>query len=135
MIPGFLACALLSLGVYWQARILEAASPWRMMYWLTGPVWLLVLGWSVYQITAFNYRMTTRRLFRARGWFRWPDQTELAEVAGVRMRRSPLEWWLGLGRVYIDRGPDRHAMVLTAIHNPEHVVVMIRREVRHVRDK
>jgi hypothetical protein len=124
---------MLSAGVLWEAHILEAPNPWRLTYWLTGPVWLLILGWGVYQLTAFNYRMTTRRLFRARGWLKRPDQAELAKVEVVRMRRSPFERWLGLGRVYIDRGRDQPRMVLNALYNPERVAQLIRRQVEQAR--
>jgi hypothetical protein len=119
LLPGFLACGLLTALVIVAAYASGATHPRRVAYWLTGPVWLLALAWCAYAMTAFTYRLTTRRLFRSRGFFRPIEQVELASTVEVRVRRSPVERWLGVGRVCVERGPGRPPVILKGVRNPE----------------
>jgi hypothetical protein len=134
LIPGIIACVLVSGGVLCEAYLLENPNPARFTYWFTGPVWLLVLGWGMYQLTAFNGRLTTRRLFRARGFFRPPQQVELAKVRRVGLKRSPFERWLGLGRVYVDGGDGRPPLVLKGMSDAEQLAGLIRRQAQQARE-
>jgi hypothetical protein len=125
----FVACGVLTAAVAGSAYAAGAAHPPRVAYWVAGPVWLLVLAWWVYRMSAFNYRLTTRRLFRGMGFTRAPEQVELVRVVGVTVQRSAFERWMGVGQVRVERGPEGPPLVLEGVRDPEQVARAIRRQV------
>jgi hypothetical protein len=80
--------------------------------------WLLQLFWVAYRLTGYNYRLTTRRLFRERGRLYPPElPLELATVVTVAAEQSRLGRWLGVGtvRVVAEDGPP---WALTGVRRP-----------------
>lgn len=70
-----------------------------------GPLaacWLLQLIRGAYRLMAYNYRVTTRRLFRERGRLYTPEPPlDLSTVVRVEVNQTRLERWLGVGTVRV----------------------------------
>jgi hypothetical protein len=87
--------------------------------------WLLQLFWVAYRLTGYNYRLTTRRLFRERGRLYPPEPPlDLATVVTVAAEQSRLGRWLGIGtvRVVAEDGPP---WALTGVRRPGLLADMI----------
>jgi hypothetical protein len=134
--PWWLVCALLTAGIGWGVWYLGPLRwPYRTFFVLSGAVWLAqVLRWS-YRVVGYNYRLTTRRLFRDLG-FRY---TGYAEAELVRVARVEVGWrWyerpfnVGFLRVELDE-PGREPLVLEGVSEPLGVAELIREVVRRAR--
>ena len=81
-----------------------------------------------YRFFGFNYRLTTRRLFRQRGFHHLPE--ELMDLAGIARVEVKSNWWerrVDVGDVVV-RALDRArpAMVLKGLRRPDQVARLIR---------
>lgn len=133
MVVDFLVCLLLTGGVIAGAYAFHAKTPWRVVYWATGPIWFIVLCWWGYRMAAYSYRLTTRRLFHGRGFHRAPAVADLTSIVEVRMERSTVERWLRIGRLRVLRGPAGPPLVLDGVLHPEHVAHLIVRQIKEAR--
>jgi membrane protein YdbS with pleckstrin-like domain len=98
-------------------------------------VWLWVaIRWG-YRLVAVNYRLTTRRLFCERGFFRPLNRViDLDQIDQVLVARGRLERLLRTGRVRIvalDRKvPD---LVLDGLSHPERIAMQLRKYIQKAR--
>ncbi len=143
MVPSLALCAVLSLLIgggalyLWYVHDLPAWEVRYPFYGVVGAIWLgqlLLLG---YRVVFFNYRLTTRHLFREHGPRRTSDgRVDLASISGVRVWRGPIERLLDVGRIivmYQDNGRKR--LVLEGVARPYRVLAKIRRRVERARRK
>jgi hypothetical protein len=138
--PSFLACGLLTAalaGGAWYLWAVHQADPFLMkylVYALATALWLYQLGRWAYRTVSRTYRLTTRHLYRDRG-FQYPadGSVALSRVAAVRVDRTPLERLIGVGRVRVSVEGQPEALVLEGVYDPERVAHLIRETVRHAR--
>jgi hypothetical protein len=129
MLPSFTVCLLLTGLLAWVIWALGPAGLFRLEFVGTaGLLWLVQgLRWG-YRFFGFNYRLTTRRLFRQRGFHHLAEeQLDLAGIARVEVKSN---WWrrrVGVGDVVV-RAEDcaRPPMVLKGLRRPEQVARLIR---------
>ena len=95
MWPSFVVCALLTLAIgvaafgWWQLNPKHPHLVRYTGYWLAGMIWSAqLLRWG-YRTLSINYRLTSRRLFRDRG-FHNPaaGRVDLSNVAAVEVERG-----------------------------------------------
>jgi hypothetical protein len=116
------ATAVVTLAVrpFVPARVLHEAVDAPL-----AAAWLLVLVPAAYRLMAYNYRLTTRRLFRERGRLYTPEPPlDLATVVTVAAEQSRFERWLGVGtvRAVAENGPP---WALTGVRRPALLADMI----------
>jgi hypothetical protein len=132
MLPSFVACGLLALGIAfaaWYVARTDPALPFPpryAAYSLIALVWLVQLLRCGYRTVTINYRLTTRRLFWDRG-FRNPSlAVDLSRIKSVTVQPArPFERALGIGRLRIDVA-DADPLVLDGVHQPEAVAERLR---------
>jgi len=131
MLPSFLLCILLTvlLAVTAVMLALEFDIPhWVLRYGayaLAGVLWSVqTLRWSYRQLVC-TYRLTTRRLFLERTFYRSASTAiELRHITGVTVERTTWDRWLGVGRIRITS--SNGAWVLEGVQRPEQVAATIR---------
>jgi membrane protein YdbS with pleckstrin-like domain len=142
MLPSFVLCSLATATLVWAAfAIWEEGlgyDPARYaFYGLMGGLWLWqFIRWG-YRIIAYNYRLTTRRLFCMRGFLYSRDPAvELDRVATVTVEQSPLERLLGCGTIIILlEGAAEAPVVLPGVRNPQSIAEEIRNHARTAREE
>ncbi len=141
MTPSFVGCALLT-GLFvwgvWLCWPKDENRPYLERYTtyiLVGAVWLFQLIRWVYRLVAINYRLTTRRLFRQRGFQTAATSAiDLANIATVRIERAALETYLKVGRlriVPVDNG--KPPLVLEGVYHPDQIAALIMNQVQQAR--
>lgn len=134
MLPSFLVCGLLTLGVVagtWAWYLLFGGNAQDMRYSayrLVGPVWLIQLARWLYRVAGLNYRLTSRHLFRTRSFF-FPhtEAVPLAEVTRVTVEQTPWEGRFHLGTIRLVRDrKDLPPVLLEGVRHPERVADEIR---------
>jgi hypothetical protein len=99
--------------------------------------WLGQLGRWAYLMVGLNCRLTTRRLFLERG-FRHPGRPglSLAAIGQVVVSRRPFQSFCDVGQVLIfEAGAAQPTMVLEGIRGPEHIAMLIRKQVHDLRER
>ena len=99
--------------------------------------WFYVFGRIVFAVLNCNYRLTTQRLFIERGILsRTIDQAELIRVDDVRIHKSLLNRFCGLGTVEVlsTDVSDREVKIV-GVENPEFLADSIRQNMRLLRRK
>jgi membrane protein YdbS with pleckstrin-like domain len=130
MLPSFLLCILLTLLLAVTAVLLALQfdiPPWAVRYGayaLAGALWLLqALRWA-YRHLVCTYRLTTRRLFLERTFFRTPGVAiELRHITKVAVERTAWDRWVGVGRVRITS--SNGTWVLDGVRQPGHLAATI----------
>jgi hypothetical protein len=131
--PGFLVCILATAiltAVLYAWGVLLPARWWAFL--LTSPLWLAQTGRWLYRTTAFNYRLTTRRLFVSRSFAAAAQAVDLARVQGIHVQCNPIERRLGLGSIRVDSA-DSAPLVLEGVHDPAAVAALIENGVKRAR--
>ena len=132
MMPSLLVCIALTGLIAWFTWVTfrGGRSGFVQLTFLSlaGSVWILqTLRW-VYRSCSYNYRLTTLRLFRDRGFgTKYRRVVELAGVSDVRIRRSFHERLVGVGRVYVfllDK--PKQPLILDGVRQPRAVADLIR---------
>jgi hypothetical protein len=132
MLPSFLVCAVLTLGIVvgawcWYRMFGNGDAMRYTAYGLVGPVWLFQLLRWLYRVTCLNYRLTSRRMFRTRGFLYPPDEAvQLVDVNRVTVEQTPWERKLKIGSIRLMR--DRKGvppMELKGVRHPEWVAAEI----------
>jgi membrane protein YdbS with pleckstrin-like domain len=129
--PAFLVCALLTGLLYGVLR------PWGRLvpYTPVAVLWGLLLAYGFYRVAGWNYRLTTRRLFRSRGFRRTGiREVELARVAHVLVQQAPWQRLLKVGTVRVVPDDGSSPLLLEAVGRPEHVALLIRKQVELARE-
>jgi hypothetical protein len=131
MAPSFLFCVLLTVAA--SGAAVAAVEDRTLGQWailgIGGAVWLVQLWRWGMRFFGYNYRLTTRRLFRDQG-FRYRDrvQAELADVVRVSVDQNLLERLLDVARVtLVLAGPNRPPLVLRGVRKAEEVAALIRK--------
>jgi membrane protein YdbS with pleckstrin-like domain len=133
MVPGFLVCLLATTGLIIAVYAWGGArNPRQLAYLISSPLWLVQTGRWLYRMTAFNYRLTNRRLFVSRAFRTAADVVDLARVERVRVERGPLERRLGVGRVYVEAA-GTPPLVLRGVLHPNAVAGQISDQVQQAR--
>ena len=126
MLPSFLVCLALTGLIILLAWIFVGRGQLKLtILGLGGLLWLVQLLRFAYRYFGFNYRLTSKRLFRSQS--RQPLQIPLADIAEVHVERNGFEKLVGVGRVVITF-PDRTrpALVLAGVTKPNLVADQIR---------
>jgi uncharacterized membrane protein YdbT with pleckstrin-like domain len=137
MLPSFIGCILATMAI---ALLTWAVLPLRLagvsFVGLAGGIWLLQLVRWGYRFFAFNYRLTTRRLFYHPGWlYRRDGAIELADVAQVLVRSSWQQRLVGVGQVLVVReNPAQPPVVLEGVLGPARIAEVIRTCVQRARE-
>lgn len=133
MLPSLLLCGLLTLGVVagtwsWYLLFGKGNVMRYTAYGLVGPVWLLQLSRWLYRVTGINYRLTSRRLFRLRGFLYPPDEAvQLADVTQVAVVQTPWECRFHIGTIRLLREREGlPPMLLEGVRQPDRVAAEIR---------
>jgi hypothetical protein len=103
LVPSTLTLAMVSAITYLAVR--PFVPPWIVRESFDAPllaVWMLQFVRGAYRLIAYNYRVTSRRLFRERGRLYPPEPPlDLATVARVDMVQTWFCRWAGVGMVRI----------------------------------
>jgi hypothetical protein len=135
MLPSFLVCLVLTgLIILLAWTFVERGQLKLTILGLGGLLWLVQLLRFAYRYFGFNYRLTSKRLFRSQS--RQPLQIPLVDIAEVRVERSGFEQLVGVGRVFITF-PDktRRALVLAGVNKPNQVAEQIRTACQRAKGK
>jgi membrane protein YdbS with pleckstrin-like domain len=143
IIPTALLCTVLSVNIallagwVWDKDQAPPQLLWHLTALLVVLVWAFPLLLCGYRAVAFNYRLTTHRLFRDRG-FRHPPAdgaVDLAEVTAVRVAYPPLGRLYGVGTIEVEAEGARRPLVLIGVSEPERVAELVRRGARRARER
>ncbi len=107
----------------------------RAVFVMTMLGWLYVAGRIAHGILNCRYRLTTQRLFVERGILsRTIDQAELIRVDDVRIHKTLLNRFTGLGSIEIfsTDSSDRR-VVIVGVDKPEYIADSIRERMRRLR--
>ncbi|MBV9125179.1 MAG: PH domain-containing protein [Planctomycetes bacterium] len=139
--PSFVVCGWLTLGIGWAAWRWWSLYPDRPFlvrysaYGLAAIVWgVQLLRWA-YGTVSINYRLTTRRLLRDRG-FRHPAAgcIELERITAVEVRHGFGERLVNVGALWIwSEDGSSGPLVLEGVLRPKAVAALIRSRVRRAR--
>jgi uncharacterized membrane protein YdbT with pleckstrin-like domain len=115
--------------------------PGNVAWWILAAIFclsgVLVLGGTFIRILATKYRLTSQRLFIARGILsQRTDQTELIRVDDVRLFKTFFGRLLNVGTITIltTDATDREVK-MEGISEPEHVAEAVRSRMRALRGK
>ena len=127
LVPGTLALAVITICVVIVLRPLVPA--WVMHEAADAPLaalWLLQTIRATYRLLAYDYRLTTRRLFRSRGPL-YPAEPplDLATIARVDVRQTPFGRLVGVGSVFVMREDGTAALELDGIRRPKWLAARI----------
>ncbi len=131
MAPSFAVCVVLTLAIigaaifiYCEGMVGEALARYEV-YLLAGTVWLIQLTRWGYRVTCYGYRLTTRRLFVSRGFWFPPDiAIDVGDLREVRVRQTPVERWLGVGRIHMSAKAPSH-VILEGVSEPRRIAGLI----------
>jgi membrane protein YdbS with pleckstrin-like domain len=130
VVPSTLGLAALTALTLWVVRPLIPARVGPVA--VEGPLaaaWLLQLVRGAYRLMAYNYRLTTRRLFRERGRLYRPEPPiDLATVIAVETAQNRLERWLGIGTVLVvpeDATPQVPGIEFIGVRRPKALADLI----------
>lgn len=140
MVPSFVLC-----GVVTASIVLLTGSGYLLFglggkemrytaYALIAPLWLFQFLRWLYRVGSFNYRLTSRRLFRSRG-FLYPveEAVLLADVTQVVVEQTLWERRFRIGSVRIFREKKGlPSLVLEGVREPERIAVEIQTRARPV---
>jgi hypothetical protein len=143
MIPSLLLCTLLSVNVAVLAGLVwdrEPANPqllWHLSALFVVLIWLFPLLLCGYRAVAFNYRLTTHRLLRDRGFHHPPTAGEvhLARLTAVRVAYTAVGRLAGVGTIEVDAEGAAEPLVLVGVYEPERAADLIRGCAQRARER
>jgi hypothetical protein len=122
LLPEAAVLAALTVGAIASLRPLVPAAVMREA--VDAPLaalWLIQAIRAAYRLLAYQYRLTTRRLFRERGRLYPPEAPlDLATVARTEVKQPLIGRLLGVGmvRVVPEEGAGRPVLELPGVHRP-----------------
>ncbi len=137
LLPAFLGTLLATVLLAW---LLWAVLPARFfkvtLLASAGSLWLLAVVRWTYRFFGYNFRMTNRRLFRARGFLSAPNESvELAAVTRVLVKKNGWDRLVGVGRVLVyPEDPQRPTLVLEGVKHPMRIAEEIRVQAQKARE-
>jgi hypothetical protein len=140
MVPAFLTSGLLTAGIAlaawlnWNDDLGTAALVWHLALAATAAVWLDKLFRFAWRCLSINYRLTTRRLYRDRG-FRNPADgvLDLADIIRVDVERDAWSRWIGIGAIVVQGISS--TLRLEGVRDPDAPAELIQRHARRLRDR
>jgi hypothetical protein len=139
MLPSFMLCGLLSVGVVVGAYYLHIRYGFDRLtlrycvYTIVAAMWFGQLARWAYRVMTFSYRLTTHRLLLERNFFNSARAAVgLQDITAVRVERPPLERVVGVGRVQVVSEKDP-LLELRGLREPETIAAVIRGQVNRVR--
>ncbi|HEY1381319.1 MAG TPA: hypothetical protein VGF55_31250 [Gemmataceae bacterium] len=130
LLPSTFALAAVTVGTIIALRPLAPA--WVMREAVDAPLaalWLLQAIRAAYRLLAYDYRLTTRRLFRGRGPLYPPEPPlELAAVVRADVRQTVIDRLIGVGTVRVipeDATPSQPAVELAGVRRPKVLAAII----------
>lgn len=133
MWPSFLVCLLLTGLLGWlDWRFVQRELSQTAFLGLSTLLWLVQFTRFSARVFGYNYRLTTHRLFRDRGYsLKSRFNVNLKEIKQVHVRQSSLEKVVNVGRVVIHHAGSRGSpIVLEGIAQPVAVAQMIHEAVQ-----
>jgi hypothetical protein len=136
MVPSWAACVLLTGLIVWGGwALVPRGFVQGTILGLAGALWLAQgLRWG-YRVFGYNYRLTTRRLYRDRGFlYTGFAVLDLASVAGVVVNRTWFDRLVGVGQLCV-RPEDnaKEPLVLEGVRRPLEVAQKVRASVQAAR--
>lgn len=135
MMPSMLISLVLTGLIGWGV-LLWVPRGWMQLAFLglASLVWLVQGFRWAWRFFGISYRLTSRRLFRDRGFLK-PDrvQLRLETITSVRVKRGAWERLVHVGRIQVYAGPDVR-IVLDGVLHPEPVAGLIREWSQIARD-
>jgi hypothetical protein len=135
MLPSLtVSIVLTALATWWAWTYVDREWVRVAILSLFVAIWLVESWRWCYRFFGINYRLTTRRIIKTRGWRRriwdWP----LERIASVAVRRTWWEKWAGVGRLLIHQdGAGVRPLILDGVRQPFHVAEKIRTLARQAR--
>lgn len=141
MLPRFAVSAVVALLIgliTWLIWDEHQTNPLLMWHTAVAVVFLYCLVpfvTGIHRTTSWNYRLTTRRLLRDRGFGR-PAAGEIAltHVTSVQVEADAWERWLDIGRIRVETGDAKALLVLEGVRHPNRVADLIRDTIDMARD-
>jgi hypothetical protein len=136
MAPSWVVCVLLTALIAWGAwALVPRAYVQGTILGLGGALWLVQLARWGHRIFGYNYRLTTRRLFRDRGFlYKGFAALELTAVSRVLVKRSWSDRLVDVGQIWIlPEEKTKEPLVLDGVRKPLVVAELFRRQVQAVR--
>lgn len=137
MWPSFVACLLLTGLIGWLAWDFIERDWLQFTFLAVGTaLWLMQFArWGI-RVFGYNYRLTTRRLFRDRGYRRKNRfHVELKSIAHVQVRRNNIEKMVDVGRIIIRQADPKHPpIVLEGVSQPFTIAHVIREAVEQAQE-
>lgn len=133
MLPSLVLCGGLTIGIATLAGLgsllfgLDGKEMRYSAYALIAPLWLLQFLRWLYRVAWFNYRLTSRRLFRSRGvLYPIEEAVQLADVTQVVVEQSLWERRFRVGSVRILREKKGlPSLLLLGVREPERIAAEI----------
>ncbi len=134
LVPEAIVFMLASVVVAVPAWLLRDGVVAQLVVGFLLVIWLtLILSWG-YRTLGWNYRLTTRRLFKATGLRRRRlEEVALDRVERVVVKRGLLGSLLGVGRVLVER-QDSRPLILPGVRGPDQVAEKISALARAARE-
>lgn len=129
MWPSFVGCLLLTAAIAWLVwRFLERDLLQIAFLGVGTVLWVCQFARWGRRVFGFNYRLTTRRLFRDTGYFRQNRlPIDLKSITDVFVRQNGLEKYFGVGRVVVRLADPRYPpIVLEGVVEPLAIADLIR---------
>lgn len=131
MLPHFGVCAaatLLVAVIAWQFWELNPIHPQIKMH---GTMFIIMALWFVpllrwlHRSLAWNYRLTSQRLYQDRGFHPSRKGIELVWVKSVQVQQQKWERWLGIGHIVLYVHGATTPMRLDGVREPMGIARMI----------
>jgi hypothetical protein len=119
----------------------QGGSNYRVVARLLGIAaavfWVYLAFRLIRALYGHHYRLTTRRLFVANGFFRRRvDQIELIRIKDLYLQQTMVNWWLNIGTVVVvSSEPTLPKASLLGIRRPQLVMDMIWQHTRREQDR
>jgi hypothetical protein len=133
MLPSLAVCLLATALLAWPVWVFAPRGYFRMTYMsLAAVIWLVVGGRWAYRFFGYTYRLTTRRLFRHRGFSYTPDeQVDLADVTQILVRCRWTDRLVGVGQVVVlAKSLPGKPFILEGVRHPMRIAEEIRVRVK-----
>lgn len=115
--------------LHWEEINANPQMAWHISMLTIVGLWIIPALVCAYRTVGYNYRLTSRRLFRDLG-FRHPASPgiDLSQVKDVRAKYTIYERWLGIGDVSIATEGSPQPLILFSVARPDAVAELIRKQ-------
>lgn len=132
MLPRFAVSTVVTLLIglitwlIWDEHQTNPLLMWHTAVAVVFLYWLVPIITAIHRTTSWNYRLTTRRVLRDRGFMR-PAAGEIAliHVISVQVVSDSWERWLDIGRIRVKTADEKVFLVLEGVRHPHRVVDLI----------